>query len=117
VPLWTGQYKAGRKAAQSEAEAATNRLEAQSQAVQQAWLKEQTGAAIAQDNIRYYVQEALPRSQALIAAALRLREAGQIDYIAFLRTLDEAFSIQTDYVAQLSELHKARLKLLYLAGQ
>ena len=47
----------------------------------------------------------------------RLREAGQMDYVTFLRTLDEAYAIQRDYAAQMQTFETARIQLLYLSGQ
>ena len=117
VPLWVGQYRAGRQAAESEAQAAQSRAEAQTQAIaieRQRIIAEQI---IAINQVHYYQREALPRSRALIAAATRMREAGQVDYVTFLRTLDEAFAIQRDYATQAEALNAAQIRLLYLSGQ
>jgi len=117
IPLWVGQYRAGRQVAESEAQAAQSRAEVQNQAI--ALEKERIVGEhiIALFQVDYYHQEALPRSQALITAATRMREAGQIDYVTFLRTLDEAYAIQRDYVAQVNALNTAHIQLLYLYGQ
>ena len=64
----------------------------------------------------YYEREALPRSKALTDAAMRMREAGQIDYITFLRILDEAFEIRWGHSEAMVALNKAQLRLRYLAG-
>ncbi len=117
VPLWFGQYRAGRQAAESEAQAAQSRAETQAQAI--ALEKERIVGEhiIALNQVDYYQREALPRSRALIAAAIRMREAGQVDYVTFLRTLDEAYAIQRDYVAQVNTLNTAHIQLLYFFGQ
>jgi outer membrane protein, heavy metal efflux system len=117
IPLWAGQYRAGKQAAQSAAEAAQSRAAAQMQAVELELESVQTEARAALEQVRYHEREALPRSLALIATATRLREAGQLDYVAFLRTLDEAFDIPRAYAAQIRVLNEAVLKLRYLAGQ
>ena len=117
IPLWFGQYRAGRQAAESEAQAAQSRAEAQAQAVAIQLQQIQTDAATALTRVRYSQNEALPRSRSLIATALRMREAGQVDYVTFLRTLDEAYAIQRDYTEQVQVLNNANIQLLYLAGQ
>lgn len=117
IPLWVGQYRAGVKSAEAESQAALARAEAQSQAVGLELTRTRTKAATALNLVHYYEREALPRSRALIATALRLREAGQMDYITFLRTLDEAYAIQREYAAQMQTFETARIQLLYLSGQ
>jgi len=117
VPLWAGQYRAGRMQAESQAQAAESRVEAHSQALKQEWVRAKTELVNALAKVQYYEREALPRSRSLLAAAIRMREAGQVDYVSFLRTLDEVFSIQRDYAEQLSVLNAVRLRMQYLLGQ
>jgi len=117
IPLWTGQYRAGRQNAESQAQAAQSRVEGQQQAVELELIRTQTDAATALNQARYYERNALPRSRTLINTALRMREAGQVDYVTFLRTLDQAFAIQSEYTVQVQSFETARIKLLYLVGQ
>lgn len=117
IPLWAGQYRAGAQTAQAASKAAHARTEAQNQVVSLEQQRAQTALLTALAQVRYHEQEALPRSQSLIAAALRLRNAGQIDYLTFLRTLDEAFAIPRDYAAQIQAFETARIQMLYLVGQ
>ena len=93
------------------------RAEAQAQTISLESQQVVSMALSAWSQIRYYEQEALPRSRSLIDAAMRMREAGQVDYVTFLRTLDEAFSIQREYVEQLAVLNSARLQMLYWSGK
>jgi cobalt-zinc-cadmium resistance protein CzcA len=116
IPLWTGQYRAGSNAAKAETQAAIARADAQTQAVALELQRAQTDFATALANVQYQEREALPRSRALIAAALRMREAGQVDYGTFLRTLDEAFATQREYARQVHFLNITQLRLRYLSG-
>ncbi len=116
VPLWAGQYRAGTNVAKAERNAAAARVEAQNLAFELERSLAQSEAATALTNIRYYEQEALPRSRSLISAATRMREAGQVDYITFLRTLDESYTIQQEFADQLHALNVAQLHLRYLSG-
>lgn len=117
IPLWAGQYRASTNAAKAETQAALARAQAQSQAVLLESQRARTIFANALALVLYHEREALPRGQSMIAAALRMQSAGQVDYVTFLRTLDEAFSIQRDYVEQLSILNTARTSIRYLSGQ
>lgn len=117
VPLWIGQYRGGKKAAESEVKSAQSRAEAEQQAVTVAYNSARVDWFAAREKVRYYEREALPRGLALIDAALRMRESGQVDYVTFLRTLDETYSIQLDYATQLQAMEIARIQMLYLTGQ
>lgn len=117
IPLWAGQYRAGINTAKAESQAAAARSSAQNQAIALELQRSRTAALTALAQVQYYAREALPRSQSLITTALRMREAGQADYISFLRTLDEAFAIQREYGTQMHALNAARIQLQYLGGQ
>ena len=117
IPLWTGQYRATTNAAQAESQAALARAEAQGQSIALEAARARTEATTALTRVQYYQREGLPRSRSLITAATRLREAGQVDYVTFLRTLDQAYGIQRDYAVQLDTLNLAQLRLRYLSGK
>ncbi len=117
VPLWAGQYRAGRQAAEAASQAASSRAEAQQWAVKMELDRLRTEAVTALARVQYHEREALPRSRALIAAAARMRESGQMDYVAFLRTLDEAYAVQREYGEQVQALNAARLRMQYLVGE
>jgi len=116
VPLWTGQYQAGQNVAKAESQAVMARAEAESQAIERERQKVVIEALTASSKVKYFEKEGLTRSLSLITAAKRMREAGQIDFIVFLRTLDEAYLIQMEYADQLYALYSARLKRQYLSG-
>ena len=117
IPLWVGPYRAGRQSAASQAQAAQSRAAGELQTLNLELFRAQADWTTGLNQVRYYEREALPRGRTIIATATRMREAGQVDYLNFLRTLDEAFTIQREYVAQLQNANLSRIKLLYLAGQ
>lgn len=116
IPIWAGQYHAGANAARADAAAAVARAEAQRQSISIEYQRAQAAAAAALVKVQYHQNEALPRSRSIIETALRLRTAGEVDYVTFLRTIDEAFSIQQAYTEQVTALNRAWLQLLYLSG-
>ncbi|MBL7783949.1 MAG: TolC family protein [Saprospiraceae bacterium] len=117
IPLWAGQYRSGVKSAEAESQAAIARAEAQSQTIALERERAQRESVTKLGLLHYYEREALPRSQVLISTALRLREAGQTDYLTFLRTLDGAYAIKREYAIQVQAFETARIRLLYLSGK
>ncbi len=117
LPLWVGQYKSGIQSAQAENQAASARAEAQGLNATLELERLRSSAAIARGQLRYFQQEALPRSRTLLSTALRLREAGQVDYTTFLRTIDEAYAIPRAYTVQIQAFESARIQIRYLQGQ
>jgi outer membrane protein TolC len=116
VPIWLGQNRAARQTAETAALAAENRAAAAAQNLELETAAAKNEVAVASAQIEYFEREALPRSRSLIETSTRLRAAGQIDYPTFLRTLDSAFSIENEYVAQVLLLHFAQIRLQFLAG-
>ncbi|MDX1913507.1 MAG: TolC family protein [Saprospiraceae bacterium] len=117
IPLWAGQYSAGRKAAEIEAQAVQHRSQAAAQTLELEWERTRSEINTYLGQLRYYQTTALPQSRSLRAAALRLRDAGQLDYPAFLRSLDEAWTLQSEYANLIENLNNAQLYLRYLAGE
>ncbi|NUN99455.1 MAG: TolC family protein [Saprospiraceae bacterium] len=117
LPLWAGQYRAGINVAKAETQAATARAAAQNQAAALQLQRSRTEMFTALSSIRYYEQEGLPRSRALLSAVLRMREAGQTDYVIFMKTLDEVFAMQRDYAVQIQAFETARIQISYLTGR
>ncbi len=116
IPIWAGQYRAGANAARADAAVAVARAEAQRQSISMEYQRAQAAAAAALVKVQYHQNEALPRSRSIIETATRLRTAGEVDYVTFLRTIDEAFSIQQAYTEQVAALNQAWLQMLYLSG-
>jgi outer membrane protein, heavy metal efflux system len=116
IPLWFGQNRAAVRAAEaaSQATLAKSAGQYQSKLLEIQRAKSETENAI--ENFLYLERSAMPRSQELIGAAIRLRDAGQIDYVTFLRTLDEAFLIQNTYFEVVETLNFTQIQTKYLFG-
>ena len=116
VPLWQGQYKSRIKAAQTGFEIAQERTNAQKQAIS-VDLQQAIG-----DNqkykqaLDYYETKGLKQSEEIITTATRLFKAGQNDYVSFLRTLNDAYTIRQRYIEALRNYNQTQLNINYLLG-
>ena len=116
VPLWQGQYKSRIKAAQTGFEIAQERTNAQKQAIsvdlQQALGDNQKY----KQALDYYETKGLKQSEEIITTATRLFKAGQNDYVSFLRTLNDAYTIRQRYIEALRNYNQTQLNINYLLG-
>ncbi len=116
VPLWQGQYKSRIKAARTGFEIAQERTNAQKQAIS-VDLRQALG-----DNQKYrqalvyYETQGLKQSEEIISTATRLFKAGQNDYVSFLRTLNDAYTIRQRYIEALRNYNQTQLNINYLLG-
>jgi len=117
IPIWGGQYRSTVKSAQAKSEAAAANAEAKNRQISIEIARAKTEMAVLWTNLQYLNREALPRSRAITAAATRMREAGQIDYASFLRTLDGALSTSRELGEQIRAFETARIYTLFLQGR
>jgi cobalt-zinc-cadmium efflux system outer membrane protein len=116
VPLWQGQYKSRIRAAQTGFEIAQERTNAQKQTIsvdlQQALGDNQKY----RQTLDYYETKGLKQSEEIITTASRLFKAGQNDYVSFLRTLNDAYTIRQRYIEALRNYNQTQLNINYLLG-
>lgn len=117
VPLWAGQYRAGVQAAQAESQSAQANVAAQSQQITLQLAQVDWAIETNLELVRYYEQDALPRSRELLAAAIRMREAGELDYIGLLRMVEAVFDTQDAYFGAVQALKNAENQQLFLLGR
>ncbi|MDB5236339.1 MAG: hypothetical protein JWR44_3332 [Hymenobacter sp.] len=117
VPLYFWTYRSQLQAATARNKAAL----AQAQ-VQQLELGTQYQQALADTrkfsaSLTYFEQTGLPQSTAIISQSQRLFRAGEISYLVFIQSLNQAFTIQNNYLATIRDYRQAITELNYLRGQ
>lgn len=117
IPVWFWQYSAAIKAAKTNLQITQQntldqqqKLTARIQQVKGEALKSQTALA-------YYEGAGLKQADDLISSSSRMFTAGQSDYITYLRTLADAYTIQLSYLESLRNYNQAIINLNYLNGQ
>lgn len=116
IPLWVGQYKSRIAAVQTGHEIAKQRIETQKLTLSTDLQAAQGDLARYRNSLNYFQTTALRQADELIAIARRLFEGGQTDYIGFLRTTNDAFSIKLRYLETLQYYHQTVLTINYLTG-
>jgi outer membrane protein TolC len=116
VPLWFGQNRArinaartGIELAEAERQREIRNLSREYQLAYSNLIKEQT-------SLNYYNTIALNQSYEITETALRLFNAGEMDYIEALRNIITAFETKVNYLETLKNYNEALIELKYLNG-
>lgn len=117
VPLYFWTYRSQLQAATARvgvarAQVQVQRLELGTQYQQRLSDTRKFSASLA-----YYAQTGLPQSAAIISQSQRLFRAGEISYLVFIQSLNQAFTIQNTYLTTIRDYRQALIELNYLRGQ
>lgn len=117
IPIWFWQYSAAIKAAKTNLQITEQNTLAQQQNLN-AKMQQAKGDVIKfQTSLAYYEATGLKQADDLITASARMFSAGQTDYIAYLRTLSDAYNIQVKYLETLRAFNQSIININYLNGQ
>lgn len=117
VPIWFWQYSNNIKAAKIEYEKSKAETESYlynlNLEVQKAFAVYTTSLQA----IKFYESTGLKLSEEIVNASKRFFDAGETDYINFLRNISDAFESKRKYLTEIEKLNRSILDLQYLTGQ
>lgn len=116
VPLWFGQYKSNISAAKTEWEINKQKTSGLQQQLFVQWMQAKNELAIYTQSLQYYKNTGIPQANVIIATAKRFFESGENDYINYLRTINDAYSIQLKYLEVIRNYNQAILSIKYITG-
>lgn len=117
IPIWFWQYSAAIKAAKTNLQITEQNTLAQQQNLNSKLQQSKSDAIKFQTSLAYYENLGLKQAEDLISASDRMFTAGQTDYIAYLRTLSDAYNIQIKYLETLRAFNQSIININYLNGQ
>lgn len=117
IPIWFWQYSAAIKAAKTNLQITEQNTLAQQQNLNSKLQQSKSDAIKFQTSLAYYENTGLKQADDLITASARMFSAGQTDYIAYLRTLSDAYNIQVKYLETLRAFNQSIININYLNGQ
>ncbi len=117
IPLWFWQYRAGIKAAKTELRVVEQNAIAQEQGIILKLQETQSDLNKYSSTLNYYEKEGLQRAENLISTAARMYIAGELDYVAYLRTLSDGYTIRFRHLETLFQFNHSLITLQYLYGQ
>lgn len=116
IPIWFWQYSAAIKAAKTNLQITQQNTLAQQQNLNAKLQQAKNDAIKFQTSLAYYESTGLKQADDLITASGRMFTAGQTDYIAYLRTLSDAYNIQIKYLETLRAFNQSIININYLNG-
>ena len=116
LPVWFGQYRNRTVAAQTGLQLARQRTSAQIQTLSVDLQQAQGDFVKFGQSLDYFETTGLRQSDDLINTSRRLFQAGQNDYVSFLRTINDAYSIRLRYIETLRNYNQSLLTINYLTG-
>ena len=116
LPVWFGQYRSRTAAAQTGLQLARQRTSAQLQTLSVDLQQAQGDFIKFGQSLDYFETTGLRQSDDLISTARRLFQAGQTDYVSFIRTINDAYAIRLRYIETLRSYNQSLLTINYLTG-
>ena len=116
LPVWFGQYRSRTAAAQTGLQLARQRTSAQLQTLSVDLQQAQGDFLKFGQSLDYFEITGLRQSDDLISTARRLFQAGQTDYVSFIRTVNDAYAIRLRYIETLRSYNQSLLTINYLTG-
>jgi cobalt-zinc-cadmium resistance protein CzcA len=117
VPIWQGQYKgqiAAARAASDQTRAEVELQRTQAQTMYQQLLKTLVQSRTA---LAWYIETALPMTDAFLETSIRLFDAGETNNIMLLRSISDALDTQSQYLEEVRRHNRALIDLDFLTGR
>lgn len=117
IPLWFWQYTGSINAAKTGLKIAEQKSIAQGQMISSEMQKAQGDYFKYNQSLMYYETNGLKQTDDIITTSKRFFEGGhELDYINYLRTINEAYLIKLKYAESLKNYNQSILNINYLTG-
>lgn len=117
VPLWFWQYSGNIKAARTGVEIAAQESKAQQMSLSADMVQVYADLRKFGQSLEYYERRGLKQTDDIVSSARRFFESGQLDYVSYLRNINEAYLIKARYLETLRNYNQAVITLNYLTGK
>ena len=117
VPLWFWTYSSRIKAARIRYDMANNQLVNAQLNLNSQYIQAVTDFKKYKESLSYYESSALNRAETIITTATRSFQVGEISYIIYMQSLNQAFNIKMNYYETIRNYNQSIIQLQYLNGQ
>ena len=117
LPLFFGANKAKIRAAGIRQSAAQTRLEYYEQQLESQQKRQLQEVDKLKKSVTYYESKALPQADLIIEGAQKSYQSGAIDYMEFIRNVNQALNIKSDFLNTLAAYNRAVIQLKFILGR
>lgn len=116
IPFWFWQYRGNINSAKIALQVSQQQTGGLQQQLTVQLLQASNELMISAQSISYYQTSGLKKANDIITTAKRFLETGEIDYINYLRNINDAYSIQLKYLEAAKNYSQSVLTINYLTG-
>jgi len=117
IPIWFWTYSSKIKAAKIRFDMANSQYALAEQNLNSEYLQAVTEYKKYSESIKYFETSALKQAETIISTAAGSYNAGQISYITYMQSLNQAFEIKMNYYETVRNYNLSTIELNYLVGQ
>ncbi|MBW8050517.1 MAG: TolC family protein [Cytophagales bacterium] len=117
IPIWFWTYSSQIKAAKIRFDMANSQYALAEQNLNSEYLQAVTEYKKYTGSINYFETSALKQAETIISTASGSYNAGQISYITYMQSLNQAFEIKMNYYETVRNYNLSTIELNYLKGQ
>ncbi|MEE9215275.1 MAG: TolC family protein, partial [Thermodesulfobacteriota bacterium] len=117
IPIWFWTYSSQIKAAKIRFDMANSQYALAEQNLNSEYLQAVTEYKKYTESINYFETSALKQAETIISTAAGSYNAGQISYIIYMQSLNQAFEIKMNYYETVRNYNLSTIELNYLKGQ
>jgi outer membrane protein TolC len=117
IPLWFWNYHSQIEAANYQYQMANTQFAMTQKNVNSEYQQALTDYKKYFESLNYYESTGLQQAETIINTAARSYEAGDISYIIYMQSLNQAFEIKINYLETVRNYNQSIIQLNYLNGQ
>ncbi len=117
LPLWFWTYSSQINAAKYQYQMSQSQYAIAQKTYSSEYMKALSDFSKYSSSLNYYEQTGMKQAETIINTAQRSYGAGEISYITFMQSLNQAFEIKLGYMDVLRNYNQSIIELNYLKGQ
>lgn len=117
IPLWFWTYNSQIKSAKYQYQMSQSQYAIAQKNINSEYQQALTNYKKYFASLNYYETSGLKQAEAIISTATRSYEAGNISYIIYMQSLNQAFEIKINYLETVKNFNESIIQINYLNGQ
>lgn len=117
LPLWFWNYSSQIKAANYQYQMSQSQYAIAQKTYSSGYMQALNDFSKYTGSLNYYEQTGLKQAETIISTSKRSYDAGEISYIIYMQSLNQAFEIKLSYIETIRDYNQSIIELNYLKGQ